>query len=117
MSFEGVSLPAGLPPVVTFTGRPMDAKVPAASERVDGFTPVSGLSRVKSSLLAAWLLGSGLGLAVAGPARADYQVQRGDVLFVSVAEDRDAGREAKVNADGRIMLPHIGASTAEAEEN
>ncbi|MBB5222132.1 polysaccharide export outer membrane protein [Amaricoccus macauensis] len=41
-------------------------------------------------------------------ARADYLVQRGDVLFVSIAEDHDAGREAKVNADGRIMLPHIG---------
>lgn len=45
-------------------------------------------------------------------ARADYLVQRGDVLFVSIAEDRDAGREAKVNADGRIMLPHIGGVTA-----
>jgi len=112
VSFEGVSLPAGLPPVATFTGRPMDAKVPAASERVDGFTPVSGLSRVKSSLIAAWLLGPALGLAAAMPAWADYQVQRGDVLFVSIAEDRDAGREAKVNADGRIMLPHIGGVMA-----
>lgn len=45
-------------------------------------------------------------------ARADYLVQRGDVLFVSIAEDRDAGREARVNADGRIMLPHIGGVMA-----
>jgi polysaccharide export outer membrane protein len=64
------------------------------------------------SLLAAWLVGSALGLASAGPARADYLVQRGDVLFVSIAEDRDAGREAKVNADGRIMLPNIGGVMA-----
>lgn len=51
-------------------------------------------------------------LSSAVPAWADYLVQRGDVLFVSIAEDRDAGREAKVNADGRIMLPYIGGVRA-----
>lgn len=46
------------------------------------------------------------------PARADYLVQRGDVLFVSIAEENDTGRDARVNADGRIMLPHIGGVEA-----
>jgi polysaccharide export outer membrane protein len=67
---------------------------------------------VKLNLSAAWLLSPALCAAWALPARADYLVQRGDVLFVSIAEDRDAGREAKVNADGRIMLPHIGGVMA-----
>lgn len=59
-----------------------------------------------------WLLGPAILLASTLPAAANYLVQRGDVLFVSIAEDRDAGREAKVNADGRIMLPHIGGVMA-----
>jgi polysaccharide export outer membrane protein len=48
-------------------------------------------------------------LAWTAPARADYLVDRGDVLLISVAEDPELGREAKVNADGRIMLPHLGS--------
>ncbi|MFT3973091.1 MAG: glycosyltransferase [Amaricoccus sp.] len=67
---------------------------------------------MKSSLRPTRLLGPALLLASAMPAWADYLVQRGDVLFVSIAEDRDAGRDAKVNADGRIMLPHIGGVMA-----
>lgn len=70
------------------------------------------MSRVKSGLSTVRLLGPALLLCVAMPARADYLVQRGDILFVSIAEDRDAGREAKVNADGRIMLPNIGGVSA-----
>lgn len=67
---------------------------------------------MKSGLSAARLLCPALFLVPAMPAWADYLVQRGDVLFVSIAEDSDAGREAKVNADGRIMLPHIGGVKA-----
>lgn len=73
---------------------------------------MSRLLRVTSNLSAAWLLGCGLWVAPAPPARADYLVQRGDVLFVSIAEDRNAARDAKVNADGRIMLPYIGGVMA-----
>lgn len=48
-----------------------------------------------------------LGWAV--PALADFLVERGDVLSVTVFEDATLSREAKVNLDGRIMLPQLGA--------
>lgn len=69
-------------------------------------------SRVESRLLTWLLLGAVVFTSAPAPAWAAYVVQRGDVLFVSIAEDRDAGREARVNADGRIMLPYIGGVMA-----
>jgi polysaccharide export outer membrane protein len=48
----------------------------------------------------------------ASAARADYLVGRGDVLSVVVLEAPTIGREAKVDADGRIMLPMLGGVPA-----
>ncbi|MBI1171374.1 hypothetical protein GC209_08235 [bacterium] len=54
-------------------------------------------------------LPAGLILTMAAlAARADTPVERGDVLYVSVAGAPDMTREAKVDADGRIRLPILG---------
>lgn len=45
-------------------------------------------------------------------ARAEYLVERGDVLAIVIGEDPKLGREAKVNADGQIILPVIGGVQA-----
>lgn len=45
---------------------------------------------------------------MAGPLRAETRVELGDVLRVSVLEEPAIGREAKVDADGRIVLPRLG---------
>lgn len=46
--------------------------------------------------------------AVAFAAQADYRVGRGDVLTVAVLEAPSIARLAKVDADGRIVLPMLG---------
>ena len=43
---------------------------------------------------------------------AETMVERGDVLAVTILEDQQLGREAKVNADGQIILPQLGAIDA-----
>jgi polysaccharide biosynthesis/export protein len=40
---------------------------------------------------------------------AGYVAERGDVLSIVVAEEPKLGRETKVNADGKIMLPQLGS--------
>lgn len=61
------------------------------------------------------LLATRVGLALfsgmfvlAGAARADFLVAPGDVLSISVIEEPDLSREAKVGMDGQIILPHVG---------
>lgn len=98
--------------VATFTRRPPGGYGAPTFQLSGRLSSVSRLSRALSCQRAARCAGLLVFLSSAMPAWADYLVQRGDVLFVSIAEDRDAGREAKVNADGRIMLPHIGGVPA-----
>jgi polysaccharide export outer membrane protein len=48
-------------------------------------------------------------LSFSGPAFARYAVERGDTLSIVVAEEPKLGRETKVNAEGKIMLPQLGS--------
>ena len=75
-------------------------------------------SRAGSLVRALAGLGSGLAMlalvtgltlvAGGGAATAQTVVQPGDVLSVTVAEAPEMNREARVDADGRIMLPQLG---------
>jgi polysaccharide export outer membrane protein len=48
-------------------------------------------------------------LSFGSPALAGYVTERGDVLSIVIAEEPKLGRETKVNADGKIMLPQLGS--------
>ena len=51
-------------------------------------------------------------LVVALPAQAEYLVDRGDTLSITVAEDPKLGREAKVDAQGQIAIARLGSVDA-----
>ncbi len=59
----------------------------------------------------AWIAALALA-ALPAAAEEAFTIERGDVLYVSVLEEPQLSREARVNADGRIMLAQIGGIIA-----
>lgn len=51
----------------------------------------------------------------AGAVQADTVAEIGDVLRVTVVEEPAIGREAKIDADGQIILPRLGRLTVEGK--